>query len=201
MKTLRLLLALPLLAACATLGIGRRSATPGDAERQRLWVQAFDAYSRDSVRVAQALYQRLTTEYPRTHEGHEARYFLGLLNLDPRTGPNTRLAEQHLAMYLADDSIQALRGGYRREASSLLRLVRTLRAPCSERAGELACDTAVVATRPVPQQPGETAPNAATAAEIARLRRAWAERGDTIRDLRTELERIRNTLAPRRPDD
>jgi hypothetical protein len=200
MKTLRLILAVPLLAACATLGIGRGGSAPGDAERQRLWVQAFDAYSRDSLRVAEALYQRLTSEYPRTHEGHEARYFLGLLNLDPRAGADLRAAEQHLSIYLADDSARALRGGYRREAGSLLGLVHQLRSPCDQRTAGLACDTTVV-SRTVTQPAENGGAAASAAAELARLRRGYAERGDTIRDLRTELERIRNTLAPRRPDD
>ena len=197
MKSLRLLLALPLLAACATLGVGRGRA---DVERERLWMQAFDAYSRDSVRVAQALYQRLTSSYPRTHEGHEARYFLGLLSLDPRASANPRTAEEHLSIYLADDTLRALRGSYRREATSLLSLLREMRSPCDRRSPGLWCDTTVV-SRTVTQPAPEAAPAATgvSAAELARLRRAYNERGDTIRDLRTELERIRNTLAPRRP--
>ena len=199
MKTLRLLLALPLLAACATLGIGRGRPGENDAERQRLWAQAFDAYSHDSVRVAKALFQRLTAEHPRTHEGHEARYFMGLLSLDPRASANARSAEEHLSIYLADDSVQALRGAYRREATSLLRLVHELRGPCAGRTPGLAlpCDTTVV-SRTV-TLPAENPGGGASAAELARLRRGYSERGDTIRDLRTELERIRNTLAPRKP--
>jgi hypothetical protein len=160
---------------------------------------AFDAYSQDSLRVAEALYQRLASEYPRTHEGHEARYFLGLLNLDPRAGADVRAAEQHLSIYLADDSAQSLRGGYRREAGTLLGVVRQLRASCGERAPGFAagCDSAAVSRTVAPA--AENAGGAAAAAELARLRRGYSERGDTIRDLRTELERIRNTLAPRRP--
>lgn len=197
MKSLRLILLVPLLAACASLGLGHGSRAPGDSGRELLWRQAFDAYSRDSLRVAQALYQRLAAEYPRTHEGHEARYFLALLNLDPRAGADVRAAEQHLSIYLADDSAQSLRGGYRREAGTLLGVVRQLRASCGERAPGFSagCDTAIV-SRTV-TQPAES--GGASAAEVARLRRGYSERGDTIRDLRTELERIRNTLAPRRP--
>jgi hypothetical protein len=194
-----LLLALPLLAACATLHGGARQ--QADAQRARLWEQAFDAYSHDSLRVAQALYQRLAAEYPRTHEGHEARYFLGFLNSDPRTGPNLHAAEQHLAIYLADDSARSLRGGYRREATSLLMLVRAMQSPCDQRPAGLQCmrvrDT--VAVSAASESPGAAGASAASAAELARLRRGFAERGDTIRDLRAELERIRNTLAPRHP--
>lgn len=194
MKPLRLLLCLPLLAACATLGRGRGDENEG--VRQRLWQQAFNAYSQDSVRVAKALFQRLAAEHPRTHEGHEARYFMGLLTLDPRGGADPRGAEEHLRIYLADDSAQSLRGGYRREATSLLGLARELRNPCGSRATGLGCDTTVV-SRTV-TVPGETS-GGPTAADVARLRRMYSERGDTIRDLRAELERIRNTLAPRRP--
>ena len=194
MKPLRLLLCLPLLAACATLGGGRNGADAG--ARQRMWLQAFDAYSHDSVRVAKALFQRLAAEHPRTHEGHESRYFMGLLTLDPRGGADPRAAEEHLRIYLADDSAQSLRGGYRREATSLLGLAQQLRSPCGTRAPSLGCDTTVV-SRTV-TVPGE-APAGPSAAEVARLRRMYSERGDTIRDLRAELERIRNTLAPRRP--
>ena len=199
MKTLRLLLALPLLAACATLGIGGGRHDGTEAGRQRLWAQAFDAYSRDSVRVAQALFQRLAAEHPRTHEGHESRYFLGLLSLDPRASANARAAEEHLSIYLADDSVQTLRGVYRREATSLLRLVHELRGPCEQRSQGLllACDTTIV-SRTI-TTPAENPGGGASAAELARLRRGYSERGDTIRDLRTELERIRNTLAPRKP--
>jgi hypothetical protein len=86
MKTPRILLLLPLLpllASCATLGRGRGNAG-ADEVRTRLWNEAFDAYSRDSLRVSQADFQRLAADYPRTHEGHEARYYLGVLSLDPR---------------------------------------------------------------------------------------------------------------------
>ncbi|HYH83640.1 MAG TPA: hypothetical protein VEX86_27845 [Longimicrobium sp.] len=196
MKPFRLLLCVPLLAACTTLRGGPRAEGEDAAGRQRLWSQAFDAYSRDSVRVAQALFQRLASEHPRTHEGHEARYFMGLLSLDPRANADPRGAEEHLRIYLANDSAQSLRGGYRREATSLLGLARELRNPCGSRTAGLGCDTAVVARTVT--VPGE-APTGPSAAEVARLRRMYSERGDTIRDLRAELERIRNTLAPRRP--
>ncbi|HEU4562827.1 MAG TPA: hypothetical protein VFS20_33665 [Longimicrobium sp.] len=197
MKPFHLLLCVPLLAACATLGIGGGGGPRDNPEvRQRLWVQAFDAYSRDSVRVAKAMFQRLASEHPRTREGHDARYFMALLSLDPRAVADPRAAEENLRIYLADDSVQELRGGYRREATSLLGLARELRNPCGNRASGLGCDTTVV-SRTV-TVPGE-APAGPSAADLARLRRMYNERGDTIRDLRAELERIRNTLAPRRP--
>jgi hypothetical protein len=74
--------------------------------------------------------------------------------------------------------------------------VRELQKPCDARVPGLPCPVQLV-TR---VEPGEPAPpSTAAPAEIARLRREVAERDATIRDLRAELERIRNTLVPRRP--
>jgi hypothetical protein len=193
MKTARIVLLLPLLAACATLGRGRRGEVP-DAERNRLWEQAFDAYSRDSVRVSQAIFHRLAADHPRTHEGHEARYYLGVLSLDPRGNFDARAADDHFGVYLADDSIRALGGIHRREAETLRRLAQELRSPCAQRGSSgVGCDTAVVSRTVV--VPGEAPP--AGQAEVARLRRIIDARDARIRELQAELERIRNTLAPR----
>ena len=190
MKTARALLLLPLLAACATLG-GRRGGGGDDAARMRLWEQAFDAYSRDSVRVSQAGFQRLVADYPRTHEGHEARYYLGVLSLDPRGNLDPRAADEHFRLYLADDSIRALGGLHRREAQTLQRLAQELRSPCGQRDSGVGCDTTVVSrTVTTPADP-------ATASEVARLRRLLDLRDARIQQLQAELERIRNTLAPR----
>src|SRR4051812_12338646 len=142
MKSLRVVLVLPLLAGCATLGGG--SGRRAEAARTDLWHQAFDAYSRDSLRVSAALFQRLAAEYPRTHEGHEARYYLGVLNLDPHGTADLRAADEHLGIYLADDSIRALGGLHRREATTLQRLAHLLRDPCGQRGGSIGCDTTVV---------------------------------------------------------
>jgi len=183
MKKACTLLLLPLLAACATFG-GRGRSGEDDAARRQLWDQAFDAYSRDSVRVSQAIFQRLVSDHPRTHEGHEARYYLGVLSLDPRGNLDPRVADEHFRVYLADDSIQALGGIHRREALTLQRLAQELRSPCAQRGSAVGCDTTVVSrTVTAPADP-------ANAAEVARLRRQ-------VRELQAELERIRNTLAPR----
>jgi hypothetical protein len=190
MKTARTLLLLPLLAACATLG---RGGGGDDAARMRLWEQSFDAYSHDSVRVSQAGFQRLVADYPRTHEGHEARYYLGVLSLDPRGNLDPRAADEHFRLYLADDSIRSLGGLHRREAQTLQRLAQELRSPCGQRDTGVGCDTATV-TRTV-TVPGEAAP--ASAAEVAQLRRDIRAKDARIRELQAELERIRNTLAPR----
>jgi hypothetical protein len=198
MKTLRLVLCAVLLSACATLGGG--GGGTGDGARMRLWEQAHDAFSRDSFRVAAAAFQRLASEYPRTHEGHEARFYLGVLALEPRSSVDLQAAEEHLSIYLVEDSLRNLRGYHDREAETVLALVRQLRLPCASRVSALACEAQVVTVT----RPGETAPAPAPAspssAEVARLRRQLSERDETIRQLRAELERIRNTLAPR-PDD
>jgi len=192
MKTARALLLLPLLAACATLGGGRGGGND-DAARTRLWEQAFDAYSHDSVRVSQAIFQRLVADHPRTHEGHEARYYLGVLSLDPRGNLDPRAADEHFRLYLADDSIRSLGGVHRREAQTLQKLAQELRTPCGQRDSAVGCDTATV-TRTV-TVPGE--PAAASAADLTRLRNENRAKDAQIRELRAELERIRNTLAPR----
>lgn len=185
-------LLLPLLAACATLGGGRAAGSGGDATaRRQLWEQAFDAYSRDSVRVSQAIFQRLVADHPRTHEGHEARYYLGVLSLDPRGNLDPRAADEHFRMYLADDSIRALGGLHRREATTLRGLALELRNPCAQRAAGIGCDTTTV-TRPAAPAPAD-----ATAAEVRGLQRQLDQARSRNRELQAELERIRNTLAPR----
>jgi hypothetical protein len=193
MKTPRTLLLLPLFAACATLGRGGGGGERDDPARTRLWEQAFDAYSHDSVRVSQAIFQRLAADYPRTHAGHEARYYMGVLSLDPRGNLDPRAAAEHFALYLADDSIRALGGIHRREAETLRGLAQELRNPCGQRTTGVGCDTTVV-SRTV-TVPGEAAP--ASAAEVARLQRDNHNKDVRIQQLQAELERIRNTLAPR----
>jgi hypothetical protein len=199
MRNVLALMALVFLPACATL----RAEGLGGGERTRLWRDAHDAYSRDSVRVAAAAFQRLAAQYPRTHEGHEARFYLGVLALDPRSPADLGAARQQLQQYVAADTARAVRGYHGREAATLVRLVTELQRACESRAPGLGCDTRVV-TRTTPSEPAPAAPapsndGAAATAEAARLRRELNERDQTIRELREELQRIRNTLAPRRP--
>jgi hypothetical protein len=196
MRKLFILLAALLLPACATLRGGR----PDAGERTRLWQAAHTAYQQDSFRVAAAAFQRLASDHPRTPEGHEARFYLGVLSLEPRSAVDLTMARQHLQLYLAADTLQNARGYHGREAASLLRLVSELQRPCDVRMGALACETRVV-TRPgapEPAAPSSGGDGGAGAAEAARLRRELGERDQTIKDLREELQRIRNTLAPRR---
>lgn len=184
-------LSLVLLSACASGGRG--GADPGAPSRDLLWRQAHQAMHQDSSRIALAAFQRLAAEHPGTVEGTEASFFLGTLYLDPRNFDAQR-ASQHLEVYLAADTMGG-RPVRRPEAVRLLLLSRNLVLPCEQRTGGLRCEPAVVTRRP----PGETGVvrDGDQSAEVARLRREVAERDGTIRELREELQRIRNTLAPR----
>jgi hypothetical protein len=164
----------------------------------RLWEQGHAAYAQDSFRVAAAAFQRLANEHPRTTEGHEARFYLGVLSLEPRSSVDLTLARQQLQLYLAEDTLHSLRGYHEREAGSLLRLVTELQRPCETRVAGVACEQRVVTRTVTEPGTGGNGENPAATAEAARLRREVAERDQTIKDLREELQRIRNTLAPRR---
>jgi hypothetical protein len=194
MKRLGLLLIfLTTLPACAT--VNRAVGRGGEHARAQLWEQAHLAVSGDSVRVAKALFQRLVVEHPRTYEGHESLFYLGVLSLDPRGGVDIGAARQNLSLYLAEPPGR-MRGYHYREAASVYALTTELLKPCGARVAGLPCP---VDTRVVVRE-GETAPPPADAsAELARLRREVAERDARIRELNEELQRIRNTLAPRRP--
>jgi hypothetical protein len=183
-------LALVLLpAACASL-----PRTPY-AARSQLWHQAHDAFARDSFRVAAAAFQRLANDHPHTYEGHEARFYLGVLALEPRSGIDLASASQQLGLYVAEDSAGGARGYHVPEASSLVRLIAELRRPCADRAaGGVRCEASTANrgrdTTVVVEAPANP--------DASRLRRELAARDETIRQLQAELERIRNTLAPRR---
>lgn len=203
MKRLCLLLTFCLLGACASLS-GSSRGGGSEGERIRLRNEAFDAYQQDSFRVAEALFQRLASDYPRTPQGHEARFFLGVIALEPRRGVDLRAAEQHFDLYITEDSVHNRRGYQRPTAENLRGLVRELRAPCDQRGPGLPCETQTDTL--VVRRPGETPTGGGggggggeNAAEVARLRRELGERDATIRELRAELQRIRNTLAPRNP--
>lgn len=186
------------LSACATLGIGGNG-----GNRRELWEQAHDAMSRDSFRVAEALFQRLSSEHPRTHEGHEAHFYLGVLNLEPRSRVDLRAAEGHLRAYLAEDPEHELGGYHEREAESLLQFTRLMLVPCEQRNPPVSCLPPVTRVESRPSEPAPAQPAAAgiTAAEAARLRQRIAAQQDSIAELKAELQRIRNTLAPRTPRD
>jgi len=194
MRSLAVLFAVLLLPACATLGGGRS----GGGDRARLWDQAHDAFARDSFRLAEERFQRLATEFPRTHEGHEASFYLGVLAMEPRGRVDFQAATRHLSAYLAADSLRRPSGWHVREAETLHRMARLLSTPCGQRVPAIFCETAVVVdtvTRTAPS----SSDGGAAAAEAARLRRVVEARDARIRELEAELQRIRNTLAPRNP--
>jgi hypothetical protein len=194
MKTVSMLLLTALLSACAVFG--PQNLGPDAARRDDLWRQGHAAMQRDSFRVAMAAFQRLAAEHPRTEQGREARFYLGTLYLEPANAAyDAGLAAQNLEMYLAADTARG-RVTRRPEAETLLGLSRQLALPCEQRTGTLRCDPQVVA------RPGDTTvvvrPGGSDqSAEVGRLRRELAARDATIRELREELQRIRNTLAPR----
>ncbi|HEY0020665.1 MAG TPA: hypothetical protein VGC13_30480 [Longimicrobium sp.] len=194
MKTATAILLAALLSACSVLA--PENLGPDAARRDDLWRQGHAAMQRDSFRVAMAAFQRLAAEHPRVQEGREARFYLGTLYLEP-TNPayDAGLATQNLEMYLASDTARG-RVTRRPEAETLLGLSRQLALPCEQRAGPLRCDPVVVARSDttVVVRPGGGGDQSA---EVARLRREVAARDETIRELREELQRIRNTLAPR----
>lgn len=169
---------------------------PDAARRDDLWRQGHAAMQRDSFRVAMAAFQRLAAEHPRSDYGREARFYLGTLYLEPANASyDAGLAAQNLEMYLTGDTSGG-RTTRRPEAETLLALSRQLALPCEQRTGTLRCDPQVVARSDttVVVRPGGGSDQSA---EVARLRRELNERDATIRELREELQRIRNTLAPR----
>jgi hypothetical protein len=183
-----------LLSACSVFA--PENLGPGAASRDQLWRQGHAAMQADSFRIAMAAFQRLAAEHPRDTEGREARFFLGTLYLEPANPEfDAALAAQHLEMYLAADTAGG-RGTRRPEAETLLGLSRQLSVPCEQRTGELRCDPGVVVL-PGASDTVVVRQGSDQSAEVSRLRRELNERDATIRQLREELQRIRNTLAPR----
>ena len=197
MKTAITLFLAALLSACAVFA--PENLGPDAARRDGLWRQGHAAMQRDSFRVAMAAFQRLAAEHPRSDFGREALFYLGTLYLEPASPAyDAGLAAQNLEMYLASDTAGG-RVTRRPEAEVLLGLSRQLTLPCERRTGGLRCDPQVV-TRPGGSDTVVVRQGSDQSAEVGRLRRELAERDGTIRELREELQRIRNTLAPR-PDE
>ncbi|HEV2147859.1 MAG TPA: hypothetical protein VGR37_10695 [Longimicrobiaceae bacterium] len=187
-----------LVAGCATFAPGSR-----DRAERDLWREAHLALGAGNFAAADSAFSRLASTYPDTEEGREAVFFLGEMRLDPRNpGWNTRAAAEHLRRYLARGDTAGQREIHRRpEATTFLELANQLNLPPDQRVAQLQPETEV-RTRTVPGPvrvvPGEQA--AELSAEVQRLRRELADREETIRRQREELNRIRNTLAPgRRP--
>lgn len=188
------------LAACATL-----APASGGREGKRLWTAAHLALRDENFRAADSLFSQLATAHPLTEEGREALFFLGEMRMDPRNpGWNSRMAADYLRRYLArGDSAPRVEIHRQPEANTLLELANQLNLPAGQRIGALQPGTTTVEVRttaPVPQRVVPSEEAAALRTEIERLRGELTERDETIRRLRDELNRIRNTLAPgRRP--
>lgn len=196
MKIASTLFLAALLSACAVFA--PENLGPDAARRDGLWRQGHAAMQRDSFRVAMAAFQRLSAEHPHSDFGREALFYLGTLYLEPSNPAyDAGLATQNLELYLTADT-QGGRVTRRPEAETLLALSRQLTLPCEQRTGSLRCDPQVV-TRPGGSDTVVVRQGSDQSAEVSRLRRELNERDATIRGLREELERIRNTLAPR-PD-
>lgn len=196
MKTVSTLFLAALLSACAVFA--PENLGPDAARRDGLWRQGHAAMQRDSFRVAMAAFQRLAAEHPHSDFGREALFYLGTLYVEPSNPAyDAGLAAQNLEMYVTADTRDG-RVTRRPEAETLLGLSRQLAMPCEQRTGSLRCDPQVVA-RPGGSDTVVVRQGSDQSAEVGRLRRELAERDGTIRELREELQRIRNTLAPR-PD-
>jgi hypothetical protein len=183
-----------LLSACSVFA--PENLGPGAASRDQLWRQGHAAMHADSFRIAMAAFQRLAAEHPRDEEGREARFFLGTLYLEPANPAfDPALATQNLELYLGSDTAGG-RLTRRPEAETLLGLSRQLALPCEQRTGGLRCAPDVV-VRPGGADTVVVRQGSDQSAEVGRLRRELNERDATIRQLREELQRIRNTLAPR----
>jgi len=195
MKTPFAILFAVLLSACSVFG--PENLGPGAASRDQLWRLGHAAMHADSFRVAMAAFQRLSAEHPRDERGREARFYLGALYLDPRNPAfDTAQAALNLEGYLAADTAGG-RITRRPEAKTLLALARQLALPCDQRMTALRCVPGVVVARPGEPDTVVVRQSTDQSAEVARLRRELGERDATIRQLREELQRIRNTLAPR----
>lgn len=187
-----------LLSACATIGL-----RPGGGERDELWTEAHLALRAERFGAADSAFSRLVAAHPEAEEGREALFFLGATRLDPRNPAwSSRQAADYLRRYLAQaDSGRKVEIHRRPEAVTLLQLANQLNMPAEQRISALQPQTQterVAVPGPVRVVPGDQARE--LAAEVERLRRLVAEREETIRKQREELERIRNTLAPgRRP--
>ncbi|MDB4952407.1 MAG: hypothetical protein JWM27_5056 [Gemmatimonadetes bacterium] len=195
MKLLRTAALVLLLPACAHLHRGQ-AANP----KLDLWNRAQLAFYADSFRVATTLFQQLAAGYPHTVEGREAHFFLGATSLDPRNPAfDARAADEQLGIYLAPDTAVHAVPFRRTEATVMQRLAQEFRKGCDERITPLRCGTRMVERRASGDRNAERNVNGASPAEVERLQGIVADRDAQIQRMREELDRIRNTLVPRKP--
>jgi hypothetical protein len=194
MKRTCALLMAALLSGCALLHRGE-----GTSSRQQLWNQAQAAFYADSFRLATVRFQAVADSFPKSVEGHEAHFYLGVIFLDPHNPSfDPRIADEQLNVYLAPGDPR--HPPYRRtEATAMQRMAQEFRKPCEERITALRCETRVVERRTTGTRDPQRAVNGTSSAEVERLQAAVADRDAQIQRLRDELDRIRNTLVPRKP--
>ncbi|HEX2095375.1 MAG TPA: hypothetical protein VHG28_23465 [Longimicrobiaceae bacterium] len=169
-----------------------------------MWERAHLALAIENFRTADSVFSQLATRFPQSHEGREALFYLGAMRIDPRNpGWSSQAAAEYLRRYLAHpgngDAPEIQR---RAEATTFLELANQLNLPADERVPALQpTDTVVISgRRGVPRVITSAEAARELQGEVERLRREVAERDETIRRQREELNRIRNTLAPgRRP--
>jgi hypothetical protein len=193
-----LLVLLALLSGCAHLRPDSETRA-----REATWREGHFAFYRGDFVRAAAEFQELVTRHPESGEGREALFFLGVMSLDPRNPAwNPQPAAERLRRYLELDSITSASSFPRPEARTLLGLADQLNLPPEERVAGLQQEARVVPVpsgRPVERVVVPATESRALAAEVERLRRELDTRDATIRRQREELDRIRNTLTPRRP--
>jgi hypothetical protein len=196
MKQIRAIALVLSCSACAVLHRGGEASNP----RLELWNRAQLAFYADSFRTATAAFQQLAAGYPHTVEGREAHFYLGTLALDPRnSGFDAKTADDQLGRYLAPDTAVLTPPFRRTEATVMQRLAQELEHPCEDRIGPLRCETRVVRTGGGGSREAPRNVNGTSSAEVERLQAAVADRDAQIQRLREELDRIRNTLVPRKP--
>jgi hypothetical protein len=201
MKRLWLALMFFGLASCAHLpGPGGPGRAPA-----RLWNEAHEALYRQEFARADSIFSELALAHPNTVEGREARFYSGALYLDPRNQNwDSERAETNLRQYLELDTVGALI--HRRpEGTVLLELARQLNLPPIERVPVLQQAPGRTPATPADRDTAPQRPIArgedlrALQEEVERLRQQLAQRDEQIRRQREELERIRRALAPRPP--
>lgn len=194
MKRITLALLLALAPACAHFAA---EPPPTDNVRQELWHDAHMALYGEDFAGAQARFEQLTERFPDSAEGREALFFLGVVRMDPRNPDwNPEPAVGHLRSYLTSDTLPESAAVIPRpEARTLLQLAEQLTLPAGARVPGLQPETRVVRVQTRVVAPASE--SRALAGEVERLRREVAERDDTIRQQREELDRIRDTLTPR----
>ncbi|HEX2253290.1 MAG TPA: tetratricopeptide repeat protein [Thermoanaerobaculia bacterium] len=180
-----------LLLAAALLPAASCSNVRSPSEEATLWNGAREALAQGEFIRAEQLLTRLLDEHPGAPEGREALFYLGLLHLDPRNpSGDAPTAAEELLRYLNH------RGEIERrvEGLALFALARQLSLPPEQLVAEL-----VPGGMPPPVV--VVAPDGAGGdpADVERLRSALASRNAEIARLREELERIRRTLAPTKP--